>query len=71
MVFRVDPFIIGLVMGPTTETSLRQTLMLFKGNLLLIFDRPIAAAFPVVAALFIGIKTLYDQVRIPQDSGGR
>jgi hypothetical protein len=31
----------------------------------------VAAAFLVVVALFIGIKTLYVQVRIHQDSGGR
>jgi len=29
----IAPFIIGMVLGPTTEASFRQTLMLFKGNM--------------------------------------
>jgi putative tricarboxylic transport membrane protein len=55
----VAPFIIGMVLGPTTEASFRQTLMLFKGNLGLILDRPVAAGFLVVAVLFVAAKVLY------------
>jgi putative tricarboxylic transport membrane protein len=52
----VAPFIIGMVLGPTTESSLQQTVMLFKGNMLLIFERPIAATFVIIIAVFIVIK---------------
>jgi putative tricarboxylic transport membrane protein len=55
----VAPFIIGMVLGPTTEASFRQTLMLFKGNLLLIFERPVATGFLVVAFTFIIARTIY------------
>jgi putative tricarboxylic transport membrane protein len=55
----IAPFIIGMVLGPTTEASFRQSLMLFKGNLLLIFERPVATGFLVVAFVFIAAKILY------------
>ncbi|MCX5820453.1 MAG: tripartite tricarboxylate transporter permease [Deltaproteobacteria bacterium] len=55
----VAPFIIGMVLGPTTEASFRQTLMIFKGNLFLIFGRPIATGFLVVALIFIIVKIIY------------
>jgi len=51
--FPLAPFIIGIVLGPTTENSFRQTLMLLKGNLTLIAYRPIAAALLAAAMLFI------------------
>jgi putative tricarboxylic transport membrane protein len=59
----VAPFIIGVVLGPTAETSLRQTLMMFKGNVLLIFDRPIASCFLYLTFLFLTVKTLYPLFR--------
>jgi len=55
----VAPLIIGIVLGPTLETSFRQTLMLFKGNLFLIFERPIATTFLVMTLIFIIAKFLY------------
>ncbi|OGP65085.1 MAG: transporter [Deltaproteobacteria bacterium RBG_13_53_10] len=55
----VAPLIIGIVLGPTLETSFRQTLMLFKGNLFLIFERPIATTFLVMTLIFIIAKILY------------
>jgi putative tricarboxylic transport membrane protein len=61
----IAPFIIGMVLGPTTEASFRQTLMLFKGNLLLIFERPVATGFLIVALIFIIAKTLYKRVHKP------
>ena len=54
--FPIAPFIIGLVLGPTTENSIRQTLMMFKGNMLLMTDRPVAVSLLVVAILFIAFK---------------
>jgi putative tricarboxylic transport membrane protein len=43
--FPVASFIIGVVLGPMTENSVRQTLMMFKGNMGLILYRPIALTF--------------------------
>jgi putative tricarboxylic transport membrane protein len=56
--FPIAPFIIGIVLGPTTENSIRQTLMMFKGDFLLIAGRPIAVTLLAVAVLFIAFKFL-------------
>jgi putative tricarboxylic transport membrane protein len=55
----IAPFIIGMVLGPTTEASFRQTLMIFKGNMLMIFERPVATGFLAVAFVFVMAKVLY------------
>ena len=54
--FPIAPFIIGVVLGPTTENSVRQTLMMFKGSISPMADRPIALVFLALAVLFIGYK---------------
>jgi putative tricarboxylic transport membrane protein len=56
--FPIAPFIIGVVLGPTTENSVRQTLMMFKGGISPMADRPIALAFLTLAVLFIGYKLI-------------
>jgi putative tricarboxylic transport membrane protein len=50
--YPVTAFIIGIVLGPTTESSLRQTLMMFKGSVVPILDRPIALSFLGLSVLF-------------------
>ena len=54
--YPIAPLIIGLVLGPTTENSVRQTLMMFRGNLFLMTERPIAMALLGLAAAFIIYK---------------
>jgi len=56
--FPIAPLIIGVVLGPMTENSVRQTLMMFKGNMGLIVDRPIAVTFLSLAAAYIVYKIL-------------
>jgi putative tricarboxylic transport membrane protein len=51
--YPIAPFIIGVVLGPTTENSLRQTLIMFKGDLALIVDRPLATTMLSLAIAFI------------------
>jgi putative tricarboxylic transport membrane protein len=51
--YPIAPFIIGIVLGPTTENSLRQTLLMFKGDVSLIVERPLASTLLVCAAAFI------------------
>ena len=55
----IAPFIIGMVLGPTTEASFRQTLMLFKGNVFMVFDRPVALGFLAAILFCITGKILY------------
>ena len=54
--FPIAPLIIGIVLGPTTENSVRQTLMMFKGDLLLMTGRPVAMALLILAAAFLVYK---------------
>jgi putative tricarboxylic transport membrane protein len=51
--YPIAPFIIGIVLGPTTENSLRQTLLMFKGDIGLIMERPLASTLLACAAAFI------------------
>jgi putative tricarboxylic transport membrane protein len=56
--YPIAPFIIGVVLGPTTENSLRQTLMMFKGDVSLVVDRPMSVALLVLAAAFLAYKCI-------------
>jgi putative tricarboxylic transport membrane protein len=47
--YPVAPLIIGLILGPITEYSFRQMLMMFRGDMFLIFERPIAVTFFLMA----------------------
>ena len=54
--FPIAPFIIGVVLGPTTENSVRQSLMMFKGDISLIVNRPIAITLLALAVAFLAYK---------------
>ncbi len=54
--YPIAPFIIGLVLGPTTENSLRQTLMMFRGDLSLVADRPVSVSLLALTATFLAYK---------------
>jgi putative tricarboxylic transport membrane protein len=54
--FPIAPFIIGVVLGPTTENSLRQTLMMFRGDVSLVADRPVSVTLLALAAAFLVYK---------------
>jgi|RhiMethySRZTD1v2_1073278.scaffolds.fasta_scaffold92564_2 putative tricarboxylic transport membrane protein len=54
--YPIAPFIIGIVLGPTTENSLRQTLIMFKGDLALIVERPLATTLLTIAVAFIAYR---------------
>ncbi len=51
--YPISPFIIGLVLGPTTENSLRQTLLMFQGDASQIASRPLAATLLALAVVFL------------------
>jgi putative tricarboxylic transport membrane protein len=56
--YPIAPFIIGVVLGPTTENSLRQTLMTFKGDLSLIVHRRLSVTLLALAVAFLAYKFL-------------
>jgi putative tricarboxylic transport membrane protein len=47
--YPVAPLIIGLILGPITEYSFRQMLMMFRGDMSLVLERPIAVTFFLAA----------------------
>jgi len=44
------PLVLGLVISPTLEMSLRQSLIMSNGNWAIFFQRPIAVALLVICA---------------------
>jgi putative tricarboxylic transport membrane protein len=56
--YPIAPFIIGVVLGPTTENSLRQTLLMFKGDMSLIVGRPLATGLLVLAAVCVAYRLM-------------
>jgi putative tricarboxylic transport membrane protein len=70
--FPVAPLLIGLVLGPITEKSFRQASILFKGNFLLMIERPITLSLLLMALvflIFIGFrgKKLPSTMKVEQD----
>jgi putative tricarboxylic transport membrane protein len=57
--YPVAPLVIGLILGPMAENSLRKSLLMFQGTLLPIFDRPIALVILLVTCAFIVAKTIH------------
>ncbi|HIH37023.1 MAG TPA: hypothetical protein HA232_03855 [Methanocellales archaeon] len=58
----VPIFVIAFILGSMLETNLRQSMILFNGNLLAIFARPISIAISAVLFAMI-FKTSYDAVK--------
>ncbi len=56
--YPVAPFIIGVVLGPTTENSLRQTLLMFHGDMSLIAGRTLSVVLLAMAGAFLAYKTV-------------
>jgi putative tricarboxylic transport membrane protein len=57
--FSLVPVIIGLILGELVEGTLRQSLVIFDGNWLMFFTRPIVLTFfilSVIALIFPLIK---------------
>jgi putative tricarboxylic transport membrane protein len=51
--FPVAPLVIGLVLGPMTENSFRQSFMMFRGQVHFFLGRPIAMALVIVTIGYI------------------
>jgi putative tricarboxylic transport membrane protein len=51
--YEMAPLVLALILGPMFESSLRQSLIIFDGNLMVFFTRPISAAFLVVSMLLL------------------
>ena len=56
--FDPAPLVLGLVIAPIFELSLRQSLIMSNGNWLIFVERPIAQVLLIVCALLLGLSAL-------------
>ena len=56
--FSVVPVIIGLILGELVEGTLRQSLVIFDGNLLMFLTRPIALNFFILSLIALAFPLL-------------
>jgi putative tricarboxylic transport membrane protein len=56
--FESAPLILAFILGPMIEDKLRQSLLIFNGDLSIFFRRPIALAFIMTALLLIFLQFL-------------
>ncbi len=56
--YPIAPLVIGLILGPMTENSLRKSLMMYKGDISMIFQRPVTAIFFSITFLFITYRLI-------------
>src|SRR5881394_60704 len=52
------PLVLGLVISPTLEMSLRQSLIMSNGNWTIFFQRPIAAVLLALCAVLLGLAAM-------------
>jgi putative tricarboxylic transport membrane protein len=60
--FSVVPVAMGLILGELVETNLKQSLVIFDGNWLMFFTRPIALVFFVLTALGLFSPMIFDKI---------
>ncbi len=51
--YPIAPLVLGLILGPTTETSFRTSMKILDGNLLLMFGRPISMVLLGITIIFL------------------
>ena len=56
--FSVVPVVIGLILGSLVEETLKQSLVIFDSNLLMLLTRPLACLFFALAALALIMSTI-------------
>jgi putative tricarboxylic transport membrane protein len=56
--FDPAPLVLGLVIAPLFEQSLRQSLIMSNGNYFIFFTRPIALGLLMVCVVLLGLSVL-------------
>jgi putative tricarboxylic transport membrane protein len=62
--FPLAPVVLGLVLGGRLEEALRQSMIMTQGNLHRIIERPIVAAFLVLAVIAMAAPILLRHLRL-------
>src|SRR4051812_32568917 len=68
--YQMAPFVLGLVLGPLLDKSLRRGLVLSDGSIAPFFTRPISAAFAVVTIFTLLLYVPAFKARVKQITGG-
>jgi len=58
MDYSLAPFILAMVLGPMMETSLRQSLTIAQGDLLIFFRRPFSATLMVLVMVTLLVSLI-------------
>jgi putative tricarboxylic transport membrane protein len=58
MQYSLAPFILAMVLGPMMETSLRQTLTIAQGDLLIFFRRPFSATLMILVIIALVVSLI-------------
>jgi putative tricarboxylic transport membrane protein len=53
--YPLAPLVLALVLGDLAENALRQSLIMSRGSLLILFERPISGAITAVALFFFAL----------------
>jgi putative tricarboxylic transport membrane protein len=61
--FEAAPLVLAFVLGRMAEESMRQSLLMSSGRFAILFTRPLATAFIVVAAIVIALPVIVPPVR--------
>lgn len=63
------PLILGLVLGPMMEDNLRRTLMIFRGDIWAILDRPLSVGFLLctIGIVLWGMRKNKDSQTVPEE----
>jgi putative tricarboxylic transport membrane protein len=56
--FDPAPLVLGLVIAPTFELSLRQSLVMSNGNWTIFFNRPIAATLFAISGVLLALSLM-------------
>jgi putative tricarboxylic transport membrane protein len=66
--YPIAPLVLAFVLGPLMETSLRQSLIISRGNFGILLDRPVSAGLIAIACLVLAspiFRTLTKATRLP------
>ncbi|MEE8292894.1 MAG: tripartite tricarboxylate transporter permease, partial [Kiloniellales bacterium] len=64
--YPLAPAVLAIVLGPIAEPALRQSLLIFNGDITIFFTRPIAGPITVIAIVLLLLplaKLIRDKIR--------
>ena len=62
--YPVAPIILGFVLGGRMEEAIRQSMIITRGDFLVVIERPIVATFLVLAVLAMAIPLILQRLRV-------